>query len=95
MAPFHFFRNLGCTDLLGTAETVVAEGDSGGNWGPRLVLSVSTPVDTLSAQVGFVVQGGSAADFTLHLDEASFFDDLLFGDGFETGDTSGWSITNP
>jgi hypothetical protein len=90
-----FFRNLGCTDLLKTSEAVVAEGNSGGNWGSRLVFSAGAPVEALSAQVGFVVQGGSAAVFTLHLDEAAFFEDLLFVDGFESGDSSRWSGTNP
>ncbi len=38
---------------------------------------------------------GIADDFSLYLDETAFFEDVLFVDGFETGDTTWWSGTAP
>jgi hypothetical protein len=94
-ATVSFFRNAGCTDLLESVDAVVAQGDTGGAWQPRLFAFGRAPSEALSAQVGFVVDGGTAQDFSVHLDETTFFENLIFADGFETGDVDRWSTSQP
>ncbi len=86
-----FFRNAGCTDPIGESGAVIARGDSGLRWTPRRIVPVRTPAEALSAQVAFVVEGGTASEFTLSLDETSFFEDLIFVEDFESGDLSWWN----
>jgi len=90
-----FYRNAGCTDLLEYIDVIVAQGDTADLWLPRRHLSCRPPAEALSARVGFVVEGGTADDFSLYLDEAAIFEDLIFVDGFETGDVSWWSSSMP
>jgi hypothetical protein len=92
-AVVRFFYRPGCGDEIQRHERIFAVGDTGWNWGPRFVYGVRAPVGALSARVGFVVEGGTADTFSLYLDETAFFEDVLFVDGFETGDSSWWSST--
>jgi len=52
----------------------------------------ATPSGTVSAELRVVFNAGASPDFTANVDDLLFFD-MLFGDGFETGDTSRWSET--
>ena len=60
-------------------------------WG-RLSGWVATPTGAISAEVRFVFEAGASPDFTANLDNLLVFQ-MLFGDGFESGDTSAWSGT--
>jgi hypothetical protein len=92
-AVVRFFYRPGCGDEIQRHERVFAVGDTGWNWSPRFVYGVRAPVGALSARVGFVVEGGTTDAFSLYLDETAFFQDVLFVDGFEAGDSSWWSST--
>jgi hypothetical protein len=95
MATVRFYRDPGCFDLLETSEAVLAVGTTQWHWTPRLLLGARAPEGALSARVGFLVTGGTADPFSVYLDEAAFFVDVLFVDGFEPGDTTWWTVTNP
>lgn len=47
-----------------------------------------------SARVTFTFDAGASADFEANLDDVQFYQ-MLFGDGFESGDTSEWSKAVP
>ncbi len=89
-AVVRYFRNAGCTDSLETHETIIAQGHTNGTWIQLPLLSSRSPSDALSARVGFVVEGDTASNFLVTLDEVAFFEDTFFVDGFETRDTSAW-----
>ncbi len=86
-----FYRDEGCVDVLEMSETVIARGDSSGLWGARLIVPFRAPLEARSVRVGFVVEGSSAEEFSLYLDETSFFEDVIFVDGFEKGDATWWT----
>lgn len=94
-AKAEFFSEYGCVNLLETFERVFASGGSNLGWSPRMILGVRAPVGALSARVGFVVEGGTADQFSVSLDETAFFEDVLFVDGFEEGDASWWDNATP
>jgi len=60
------------------------------------VLSAGTfsPVTAGSAMCGLEAVGDTGADITFYLDDL-FTDQPIFGDGFESGDTSAWTLTVP
>jgi hypothetical protein len=86
-----FFRDFGCVDSLEIVERAFASGDTNLHWGPRKIVSAQAPAEALSARVGFVVEGGAADQFLVFLDETAFFVDVIFVDGFESGDAFLWS----
>jgi hypothetical protein len=53
---------------------------------------VVAPFGAVSAKVIFVLDAGASPDFTANLDDLQFYQEL-FRDGFESGDTSAWSVT--
>jgi hypothetical protein len=94
-AVVRFYANVGCLRLVETTEAVLAVGTTHWHWTPRLLLGARAPEGALSARVGFVVTGGAADHFSVYLDEAAFFVDVLFVDGFETGDPGWWMAASP
>ncbi len=50
---------------------------------------MTTPAGALSAEIRLVIDPGPSADFTTYIDDVLFFH-MLFGNGFESGDTSAW-----
>jgi hypothetical protein len=55
---------------------------------------VVAPLGAVSAEVSFVLDAGTSPDFNANLDDLQFYQ-MIFRDGFETGDTSAWSSTVP
>ncbi len=55
---------------------------------------MATPATAVSAEIRLIVDPGASTNFTAYLDDLLFFQ-MLFGDGFESGDTSAWSSTIP
>ena len=89
-AVARYYRNAGCTDPLEIHETVIAQGHTEGTWIRLPLVSSRSPSEALSARIGFVVEGDTASNFRVSLDEVAFFEDTFFVDGFETRDTSAW-----
>ncbi|MEE8523969.1 MAG: Ig domain-containing protein, partial [Thermoanaerobaculia bacterium] len=50
---------------------------------------MATPSSAVSAEIRVVVDPGASTGFTVNTDDLLFFH-MLFGDGFESGDTSAW-----
>jgi hypothetical protein len=90
-----FYRNAGCTDLLETRQQPFAGGDTAMTWTSRYVFGVRAPADSLSARAGFAIFDDSADGFYAYLDEVTFFEGVVFVDGFETGDSAWWDGINP
>jgi hypothetical protein len=79
------------TPLGVTASTAVFD-DSGGLWEP-VASTVPEEPGRMSALCGFTVRVPGGDDFTLRLDKLFFgAGTLIFKDGFESGNTSAWSL---
>ena len=95
-----FFDAADCTGVgLGMSSTATLLEDSGGAW-EVIAGEVVAPVGALSALCDFTVQpAGTDPNFDLYLDALSLrtegLSDIIFIDGFESGDTSAWSSTQP
>jgi len=92
-AMVRYFRNADCSNQLQTTEVPLAQGDTAGVWRAKRYLPSRPPTEALSARVAFVVDGGTAMDFTVVIDEAVFFEETIFIDGFEQATTNAWSNT--
>jgi uncharacterized repeat protein (TIGR01451 family) len=81
-----------CTGSVGTVSDVVALLDTGGTWLPRVTV-VPIPPAALTASCRFRFETPTAQTFTGELDRLLFrLDGAIFADGFESGDTAGWSL---
>ncbi|MCH9651413.1 MAG: cohesin domain-containing protein [Deltaproteobacteria bacterium] len=96
-ASVSFFDDLDCGgELLGTASSNQVLGDTAGAWSEELASEVVAPVGGGSALVSFIVEAGVSADFVTHFDSLFFARrTAFFADGFESGDTSAWTLTVP
>ena len=83
-------------DSLGVNSTTSILEDSGGAWLPHQ-LNVSPAATTESVLCSLAVRTAAGDDFFAYVDDAmlSCSDQLLFTDGFESGDTTAWSSTQP
>ena len=77
--------------VVSQGEVTVVLGDSGGVWQP-LEQALAVPAGAVSALCAFDVERLPFFDFSLFLDDA-VLTGRIFGDGFESGDTSAWSAT--
>ena len=94
-----FFTGSECdSGPLTSAQTSAVDGDTAGAWSLMLVQDIIPPATAASALVSFVLD--RSADATAEFE--SYLDDLYFGlertvimifqDGFESGNTSLWSV---
>jgi hypothetical protein len=97
LAAVDFFGFADCEGSpVGSRSTSVLSGTTGGAWGTCILSNASASEGAVSALVTFVTQGGSASLFTAELDNLTFAElEGLFGDGFESGDSSTWSAVAP
>jgi hypothetical protein len=79
--------------FLGSGVTPAGVGDTGIDWVPFSGW-MTTPAGAVSAEVFFVLNAGASPDFEANLDDVFVFQ-MVFGDGYEWGDTSGWSHSVP
>jgi uncharacterized repeat protein (TIGR01451 family) len=97
-AGCEYFAGAGCgTPGSGLSEDVTTDllSDTGGAWvmfnSPLMI-----PHGVTSARCGFTFATPSGDDFTAWLDGLTLINQgPLFADGFESGDTSAWSTTEP
>ena len=93
-AEVTWYAASGCAGaVLGSGTSVAAVGDTGTSWEP-FAGWLATPAGALSAEVRFVLAAGASDDCVANLDDLLLLE-MLWGDGFETGDTSGWSGAVP
>lgn len=80
---------------IGTSISTDLISDSGGAWVPYLA-APAAPVGANSALCSYSIATPSGQDFTAWLDDL-FLDNgsSIFIDGFESGDTSGWTASVP
>jgi len=90
-----FFSGAGCSGSLGSpsSSTVLLQ-DTGGVY-VGITGQVTRPAGAVSARCDFTFATPTALSFNAYLDAVQFSSTLLFGDGFESGDTSAWSATFP
>jgi hypothetical protein len=80
---------------LGSSMGVDLISDSGGVWLPFTSI-LAVPAGTMSARCSFTFGTGTGASFTAWLDELVLSTkELIFQDGFESGDTAAWSESTP
>jgi uncharacterized repeat protein (TIGR01451 family) len=72
----------------------VVVADTGGGWLP-LALTVPTPPGAVSARCRLRIANPQMEPLDGFLDELGFGGNVIFVDGFESGDTSAWSVTVP
>lgn len=84
-------------DCAGTVAASIATGtvtgDTAGLWDDGILGLARAPAGTRSARVWLATDSGVAPDFTLNIDNITFYDSGFFADDFETGDTTAWSTT--
>lgn len=88
-----FYSDPGCAGFISSA---VTPGFSGFDSWVHLALSGWSPPGFASVQIGVVNSKTQAGDFQVFHDAIYFSPnpDMIFGDGFETTDTSGWSAVS-
>jgi Domain of unknown function DUF11 len=90
-----FYAQAACAGAGGSLQTFpAAVGDSGGTWLP-VVLQLTTPANAASARCRFSLTPPSGISFDGFLDNLFLGSNVIFADGFETGDTARWSLTVP
>ena len=89
-----YFSNLGCMGAtLTSLEPAIVLGDSDGDW-QLLEHPTTSPSDAVSALCSIDLLTATGEDFNVFFDAMSLSClNLLFEDGFESGDTSAWSDT--
>jgi hypothetical protein len=88
------FEQMGCGGAsLGVHRTSLVVGDSGGSW-TAFGGSVAAISNGSSARCRFGVVTSLGEDFTVWIDQL-IVTAQLFADGFESGDTSAWSLATP
>jgi len=90
-----FFDGPGCGGTnLGSQSFFQTVGDTGGDW-IRLRYLTPSPPGTVSGLCGFAASLGIGADLDANVDDLFLGEATIFEDGFESGDTSAWSVTVP
>ncbi len=90
-----FFGAPACLGTLGAQTAAFALQDSGGTWIP-IAAQIARPAGAVAARCDFKFQTPTAASFDAYLDATLFTGSgVIFIDGFESGDTSAWSVTVP
>ena len=80
---------------VGADATTSVLGDSAFAWLPQELLA-TVPSASVSALCSFDLRTDTGESFNAYLDDVrNDCSDTLFTDGFESGDTSAWSTTNP
>lgn len=79
---------------LGSFSTTASLTDTGAAWTP-LQLELASPAGTTSARCGVAASPESAISAEVFADQARLVRSDLFADGFESGDTSAWTLTVP
>ncbi len=97
---FYSGAECGTGTELGSLESDPVIGDTGGDWVELLLDTTAIPAGAQVALVSFNIEVGAEPDFgfTARLDDLSFqypVFELLFEDGFESGDMTGWSGVSP
>ncbi|MEO8196995.1 MAG: beta-propeller fold lactonase family protein [Thermoanaerobaculia bacterium] len=94
-----YFSSTNCTTGVLGAEVLggAVHGDTAGAWVNLPTAPQSPPAGARSAYVSFLAVAGAAPTFATSFDTLYFRVEvgLLFGDGFESGDSSLWSATVP
>ncbi len=92
-----FFDGAGCAGaLLDSTLSPPVAGDTGGLRTYLQLARSGSPETALSVLLTVQVEGGAAASFTVRLDDLFHGrPPALFADGFESNDTSAWSLTVP
>ncbi len=94
-----YFGSTNCTTLVLGSEVLggVVAGDTGGLWEALPESTQTPPVGARSAYVSFLAVAGAAPSFATGFDSLNFRVEvgLLFADGFESGDTTQWSVSVP
>ena len=73
----------------------IAGYDAGTQW-QDMIRVLELPAGALSAHVSFLVDQASATSYQVHLDDLQFSTlEVIFADGFETGDFTQWSNHTP
>ncbi len=86
-----FFATDGCSgERIGTGSSQVLHGDTAGQW-LSFAGSVPSPAGTRAAEAEYLFSASNLQQFAGKFDHLVFFRDGLFADGFESGDTTGWS----
>jgi hypothetical protein len=77
---------------LGSASSPSVQGDTMNEW-LRLEHSLPVPGATASFRLDVVFEAETASSFTANVDDVLFIepDNFLFRNGFESGNTDGWS----
>ena len=91
------FSGPACTGLpLGVDASTAFVEDSGGEWLEQQLVT-ALPAGTTSVLCSVDLRTEDGADFNAFVDEAFLTcrADILFADGFESGDTSAWTSTSP
>ncbi len=78
--------------LSGVGAPIVTTLDT---WEERQILDQIAPAGTIAARVFLQLTKSSAGTFQLHTDGARLIPHPFFADGFESGDTTGWSLAVP
>ena len=96
-ARLDFFDGAGCSGaVVGATLSPPVAGDTGGFRTYLRLTRSSPPAAALSVLVSLEVEGGTAATFTVRFDDLFYGSTpSLFSDGFESGDTSAWSVSAP
>jgi DNA-binding beta-propeller fold protein YncE len=99
LAGATFFDGPGCTGavLRVTGSTAII-GDTGGIWEPIEMQLGAPPPGTVSIRTSFftMVASVAPAEFEANIDNTALrMVDVLYADGFESGDTTGWDDVQP
>ncbi len=89
-----FFGGTGCSgDPLGTFITEIVVGDTAESWVDIVPAIAGADSQAQSARVGFAVEPTGPVAFEVYFDSVSFSEywQLVFWDGFESGDAGEWS----
>jgi hypothetical protein len=90
-----FFSAAGCSGPIATHSGALVLGDTGGAF-LTVSQTVPRPAGAVSARCAFVLQTATGASFDAYLDATTLSaPGLIFADGFESGNTSAWSLTVP
>jgi hypothetical protein len=103
--PANIQVRLSTNDICSLGDTQLDSFNSGSSWGPNQSLQFSRQVTVPAGTLGnvFLCLMPDPTNSVLEFDESNNFlpvpllvsNDLLFTDGFETGDTTNWSATIP
>ncbi|MCG8459689.1 MAG: hypothetical protein MI919_25695, partial [Holophagales bacterium] len=89
-----FFSGIDCSgSLLGMGLVARTQGDTAGQW-TSIHGSLPAPSGAESARPSLFVSTGSSSPSEVLLDRVQLIP-MIFGDGFESGNTSAWSTTIP